>query len=75
MEGTDKMFCLPYNNIPENECKDVVYGRSVVYYRPQKYDLYCTGLTVCGNITKYPEEVITQTEDLTTAKLLVNITI
>ena len=47
-----------------------MYGRVVLYYHSQKDDMYCNHLTVGVNLIKYQ-----RTEDLATAKLLVDITI
>ena len=35
VEGTHKIFLLPYNNIPENKSKDVTYWPVLVDYRPK----------------------------------------
>ena len=53
----------------------MTYDRIVVDYRPQKTDPNCTRLTVGGNLINFPGNFSTPTADLTTAKLVINITI
>ena len=35
VQGTNTMFFITYNSIPQNRRKDVTYARIVVDYRPQ----------------------------------------
>ena len=73
--GTNTLFFRKYQDIPADQRKDVTYGRVVVDYQPQKEDLKRTRLTVGGDRIKYPGNVSTPTSDLTTVKLVINITI
>ena len=75
VEGTNTMFFIPKNKVPQDRFKDVTYGRIVVDYRPQKEEPHRTRLTVGGNLINYPGDVSTPTADITTAKLLINSTI
>ena len=43
----------------------MTYIQTIVDYRPQKDELYSTGLTVGGNLIKYPGEVSIITVDFT----------
>jgi hypothetical protein len=70
--GTNTMFFIHKNDIPQDRRKDITYGRIVVTLRPQKKEPARTRLTVGGNLIDYPWDVATPTSDLTTAKLLFN---
>ena len=48
------------------------YARVVVDFRPQKEDPNRFRITAGGNLIKYPGELITQTADLTTTKVVWN---
>jgi hypothetical protein len=72
MKGTNTIFFMPYDDIPQDRRKDVTYGRIVVDVRPQKTEPERTRLTVGGNLINYPGDVSTATSDLTTAKLVIN---
>ena len=51
----------------------MTYGRIVVYYRPQKEDLYLTRLTVGGNLINFLGDVGTPMTNMLTCKFLLNI--
>ena len=70
--GTNTMFFIHKDEIPQDRRKDITYGRIVVTLRPQKKEPARTRLTVGGNLIDYPWDVATPTSDLTTAKLLFN---
>eukprot|EP00804_Cyclotella_cryptica_P017342 CCRYP_018994-RD/>CCRYP_018994-RD protein AED:0.39 eAED:0.39 QI:0/-1/0/1/-1/0/1/0/348 len=70
--GTNTMFFIHKNDIPQDRRKDITYSRIVVALRPQKKEPARTRLTVGGNLIDYPWDVATPTSDLTTAKLLFN---
>jgi hypothetical protein len=70
--GTNTMFFIHKDDIPQDRRKDITYGRIVVMLRPQKKEPARTRLTVGGNLIDYPWDVATPTSDLTTAKLLFN---
>ena len=44
----------------------------MIDYRPKKADPNCVRLTVGGNLFDYPHELITQTADITTSKIMWN---
>ena len=46
VNGTNTIFFINKEDIPEEQWKDVTYGRVVVNYRPDKGDPYRTQLTV-----------------------------
>ena len=56
--------------VPKHKC--ATYGRIVCNVRPQKEEIYCTQLTVGGNLIDFPGSNSTFTADLITAKLLMN---
>eukprot|EP00957_Ditylum_brightwellii_P066140 5018793-Ditylum_brightwellii.AAC.1 len=74
-KGTNTIFFIPYEEVPEERRKDVTYRRIVCDYRPQKKEKVRTRLTVGGNLINYPDDVSTSTTDTTTAKLHINSTI
>ena len=53
----------------------MTYGRIVVDCRPQKTEPNYTRLTMGSNLIDFPGNVSTPTADLTTAKLVIKITI
>ncbi len=55
--------------------KRATYGCIVCNVRPQKDEIYCTQLTVGGNLIDFPGNKSTPTADLLTAKLLIKSTI
>jgi hypothetical protein len=73
--GTNTIFFLPYQDIPEDRKGDITYGRLCVDYRPQKTEPNRTRLTVGGNLIDYPGDVSTPTANITTAKLIINSTL
>jgi hypothetical protein len=52
-----------------------MYGRICCNFCPQKKELSCTSLTLGGDHIDYPGNKVTPTANLTTAKLLINLTI
>ena len=72
VEGTNTMFFIDKQYIPSDRWKDVIYGRSVVDYCPDKSDTYRKGLTVGGARVNNPGDCDTPTVRLTTVKLLLN---
>merc|ERR1711966_548503 len=72
IKGTNTIFFIPKNEIPQDRWKDVTYGRIVVNYRPGKEEKNRSRLTVGGDRIDYPFAVSTPTCDLPTIKLLWN---
>jgi hypothetical protein len=57
-------------NIPRNQT--VTYAHVAVNIHPQKADPHHIRITAGGNLINYPGELLTQTADLTTSKLMWN---
>jgi hypothetical protein len=74
-QGTNTVYYIRHDQVPEDRRKDVTYGRICVDYRPQKEEPNRTRLTVGGNLIDYPGDVSTPTADTTTAKMVINSTI
>eukprot|EP00957_Ditylum_brightwellii_P159296 12125681-Ditylum_brightwellii.AAC.1 len=74
-KGTDTIFFIPYEEVPNDRTKDATYRRIVCDYRPQKKEKKRTRLTVGGNLINYLDNVSMPTADTTTAKLHINSTI
>jgi hypothetical protein len=49
-KGTNTVYYIRHDQVPENRRKDVTYGRICVDYRPQKEEPNRTRLTVGGNL-------------------------
>jgi hypothetical protein len=71
--GTDTCFFIRKAQVPKH--KRATYSQIVCNVRPQKDEIYCTQLTVGGNLINFPGNKSTSTADLLTAKLLINSTI
>jgi hypothetical protein len=71
--GTDTCFFIQKAQVPKH--KRTTYGCIVCNVQPQKEKIYCTRLTVGGNLIDFPGNKSTPTVDLLTAKLLINSTI
>eukprot|EP00957_Ditylum_brightwellii_P031602 2396688-Ditylum_brightwellii.AAC.1 len=54
VKGTDTMFFIPYNQVPQDRRGDVTYGCIVVDYRPQKDEPERMRLTIGGDRIQYP---------------------
>ena len=72
VEGTDTLNFIFKNEIPADRFKDVTYARIVCKYRSEKKDPNRYRITVGGNMTNYPGDCSTPTNDLLTVKLLLN---
>jgi len=71
--GTDTCFFIRKSQVPKH--KRATYGRICCNVRLQKEEIYCTRLTVGGNLVDFPGNTSAPTTDLLTAKLLINSTI
>jgi hypothetical protein len=71
--GTDTCFFIRKSQAPKH--KRATYGRICCNVRLQKEEIYCTRLTVGGNLINFSGNTSTPTADLLTAKLLINSTI
>ena len=73
MGETNNMFFIEKTDVPADRWMDVMYGKIVVDYRPEKTDLYRTRLTVGGDRVNYQGDCGTPTVYLTAVKLLLDI--
>ena len=71
--GTNTIFFIKKASVPADRWHDVMYGHVVVNYRPEKYDLYLTRLTVGGDCINYPWDCDTPTVALSNVKYTLNI--
>ena len=75
VKGTNIIFFVDKADISVDRWKDVMYGRIVVSYRPEKSEPNCIRLTVGGDRVNYHEDWGTPTTDILTIKLFLNRTI
>ena len=76
MEGTYTTFFITKYQVPRYLLKYVTYGRIVVDYIPQKEEPHILQLTVGGGgLIVFSGYFITPTEEITTAKIIINSTI
>jgi hypothetical protein len=71
--GTDTCFFIKVTNIRKD--RKITYGKIVCDYKPHKKEKERVWLTVGGDILDYSGEVATSTADITTFKILINITL
>jgi hypothetical protein len=71
--GTDTCFFIKLTNIPKD--RKITYGKIVCDYKPHKKKKERVRLTVGGDRLDYSGEVTTSTADITTFKILINITL
>jgi hypothetical protein len=71
--GTDTCFFVELPNIPKDRKK--TYGKIVCDYKPHKKEKERVRLTVGGDRLDYSGDVATSTADITTFKILINITL
>ena len=72
VEGTNTVLFIEKTTVPTDRWRDMMYGRIVVDYRPEKTNPYHTIITSGGDRVNYLGDCGTPTVDLTTAKLLLN---
>lgn len=72
VDGTNTMFFVDYDAIPQDRRKDVTYARICVNFRPEKEDPNRVRITVGGNRINYPYDCGTPTADMLLVKLLFN---
>jgi hypothetical protein len=70
---TDTCFFIKLSNIPKY--RKITYSKIVCDYKPHKKEKECVRLTVGGNRLDYSGNVSTSTADITTFKILINITL
>jgi hypothetical protein len=71
--GTDTCFFIKLTNIRKN--RKITYGKKVSDYKPHKKEKEHVRLTAGGNTLDYSGDVATSTADITTFKILINITL
>jgi len=72
VKGTDTMFFIQKDQVPNERWKDMTSGRVLCIEIPQKADINRTQLTVGGNHINYPHNCRTPTADLLLVTLLLN---
>jgi hypothetical protein len=71
--GTDTIFFIPKDKVPQARVKDVMYGLITCLIRPEKTnEPNQTRLVAGGDRVHYPFDAGTPTTDLLTIKLLIN---
>jgi hypothetical protein len=71
--GTDTCFFVELTNIPKDI--KITYGKIVCDYKPHKKEKERVRLMVGGNRLDYSGDVATSTADITTFKIIINITL
>jgi hypothetical protein len=71
--GTDTCFFIKLTNIPKYS--KITYGKTVCDYKPHKQEKERVRLTVGSDRLDYSGDVATSTSDITTFKILINITL
>jgi hypothetical protein len=71
--GTNTCFFIKLTNIPKD--RNITYVKIVCDYKPHKKEKECVRLTVGGDRLDYSGDVATSTADITTFKILINITL
>ena len=69
------MLFIAHDQVPRDQFKDASYGRIIVDYKPQKEEPHRTRLTVGGKLIYYEGDLRTPTAEITTANIIINITI
>ena len=72
IKGTNTIFFINKDDVPQDRFKDVTYGKFVCDLRPNKAEVQRTRLTVGGDKVNYPNDVGTPTADLTLVKTHLN---
>jgi hypothetical protein len=71
--GTDTCFFIKLTNIPKD--RHITYRKKVCDYKPHKKEKERVRLTVGSDRLDYSSDVATSTADITTLKILINITL
>jgi hypothetical protein len=71
--GTDTCFFIELTNIPKD--RKIAYGKIVCDNKPHKKEKECVRLTVREDRLDYSGDITTSTADITTLKILINITL
>ena len=72
--GTNTFVFIPYDDIPLDHGRYIMYGKTVVTYRPEKEkeDPHWTHLTMGRNRIVYPDDVSTPMVEIMTVKMHLN---
>jgi hypothetical protein len=73
IQGTNICFFVELSNIPKD--REITYGKLVCEHKPNKVEKKRVRLTVGGDMLDYTGEVATSIADITTFKILINITL
>ena len=73
--STDTMFFISKDQFPKDQIKDVIYGRIIADFWPQKQEPHNMLLTVRGYLISNAGDGRTPTADITTSKIIINSTI
>jgi hypothetical protein len=71
--GTDTCFFTTLKNIPHD--RNITYGKIVCDYKPHKKEKERVWLTIGGDMLDYSGDIATSTADITTIKILINISL
>jgi hypothetical protein len=71
--GTNTAFFIDLHNIPKD--RKITYGKLVCDFKPNQSEKHRVRLTVGGDILDYSGDTATYTADITTFKILINITL
>jgi hypothetical protein len=73
IKDTNTLFPIPYDKIPSNRHREIIYSKVVCKVRPEKGDdANRTCIPIGRNNTEYPGDVGTPTGSIELVKLLVN---
>ena len=72
IDGTNTIFFVHKNEIPQDRLKDVTYIKFVASICTEKDDPYRIRATLSGNLIHYPDDVGTPTADLLLIKIFLN---
>ena len=70
--GTDTIVFIPYNSIPLDCRRHIIFEKTVVTYRPEKEDPNRTCLIVGETRMVYPGDVYKPTMEIMTVKMHLN---
>jgi hypothetical protein len=73
IQGTKTCFFVELKKIPKD--RQITYGKIVCYYKPHKKEKERVRITVGDDRLDYSGHVATSTADITTFKILINITL
>jgi hypothetical protein len=71
--GTNTAFCIDLTSIPKD--RKINYGKLVCDFKPNKTEEHRVRLTVGGDRLDFNGDTTTSTADITTFKILINITL